>query len=248
MHADPRRPVFKSKTLLYLEQSLAGWLMDGGALPLLLPPAAGAFTPDEILADMDALVLQGGSDVAPPSYGEQPLRPEWSGDAVRDEYETALIHVALARGLPTLGICRGLQILNVALGGSLFQDIATQQAGAQVHRDYEQYDALMHDIRFEPGSLLQSAYGREGGRVNTVHHQAIDRLAHGLRAEARSVPDGVIEAVRYHARASTGVAPFVYGVQWHPEFQDPADTSLLPTAPLRDLFLDAVRRSGAASR
>jgi putative glutamine amidotransferase len=162
------------------------------------------------------------------------MRPEWKGDAVRDRYEMALLRAAMDLGRPVLGVCRGLQLINVAFGGTLHQDIVMQQPGAQVHRDWERYDKVQHDITFEPDSWLRQTYaGRTGGRVNSVHHQGIAKLGAGLRVEARSVPDGVIEAVRY------GTAPFVYAVQWHPEFQDPADRTLLDTAPLRNLFLEA---------
>ncbi|HUF25679.1 MAG TPA: gamma-glutamyl-gamma-aminobutyrate hydrolase family protein [Gemmatimonadaceae bacterium] len=251
MHADPARPIFKGKTLLYLEESLAHWLMEGGALPHLLPTPAGGVRAEDLIADVDALVLQGGTDVAPESYGESPIRPEWAGDRVRDRYETLLIEAAMALDRPVLGICRGIQMLNVALGGSLLQDIGTQCPGALVHREFHRYDQLQHDIAFEPGSSLARIHpGCTAGQVNTVHHQAIKVLAHGLRVEARSVPDGLIEAVRFEPAPGTDPTPWLYAVQWHPEFQDPADASLLSTAPLRDLFLEAVterRRRRAAA-
>jgi putative glutamine amidotransferase len=238
-HADPTRPIFKGKTLLYLEESLAHWLMAGGAVPQLLPTPAADVGPEDLLSGVDALVLQGGTDVAPESYGETPMRPEWSGDRVRDRYETELVRAAMALDRPVLGICRGLQMLNVIFGGSLLQDIGTQSPGSLIHREYERYDQLQHDVSFEAGSWLRRVYpGRAGGRVNTVHHQGIKVLGRGLQVEARSVPDGLIEAVRYEPAGKT--APWLYAVQWHPEFQDPSDLSLLPTTPLRELFFEAV--------
>ena len=240
-HADPNRPVFKGKTLLYLEASLSHWLMAGGAVPYLLPTASAGIRPEDLLQNVDALVLQGGSDVAPLSYGETPIRPEWSGDRVRDQYETEMVTAAMMLDLPVLGICRGLQILNVIFGGSLLQDISTQCPGAQVHREFDRYDRLQHDIAIEPGSWLETVYpGRRQARVNTVHHQGVKELGQGLQIEARSLPDGIVEAVRYQPTES--FTSWVYAVQWHPEFQDPADTSLLPTAPLRDGFLRAVKQ------
>jgi putative glutamine amidotransferase len=239
-HADPTRPIFKGKTLLYLEESLAHWLMAGDALPQLLPTPAAGVRADDLLASVDALVLQGGTDVAPESYSETPIRPEWSGDRVRDRYETELVRAAMALDRPVLGICRGLQMLNVVFGGSLIQDIGTQCPGFLTHRDYERYDQLQHDVSLEPDSWLTRMYpGRTRGRVNTVHHQAIKALGRSLRIEARSAPDGLIEAVRYESGSSEKSAPWIYAVQWHPEFQDPADQLLLPTAPLRDRFLEA---------
>ena len=247
MDADPRRPIFKGKTLLYLEESLSHWLVSGdsvgGLIPYMLPTPTGALRADDLIAGVDGLVLQGGIDVSPTSYGEEPQRPEWAGDRLRDEYESVLIRAAMAQDRPVLGVCRGLQILNVALGGSLYQDIATQHPARRVHRDYQEYDRLQHDICFEPDSWIGGRYaGQPGGRVNSVHHQAIKRLARDLRVEAHSAPDGIIEAVRYEPGGEPGAGrPFVYGVQWHPEYQNPADDRLLPTGPLRDMFLAAVR-------
>ena len=239
-HADPKRPIFKGKTLLYLEESLAHWLMAGGALPHLLPTPSAHIATEDLLEDVDALVLQGGSDVAPESYGETPIRPEWAGDRVRDRYESNLVRAAIGLDRPVLGICRGLQMLNVIFEGTLLQDIATQCPGALLHREFERYDQLQHEIAIEPASWMARMYpGQSRGRVNTVHHQAIKELGPGLQVEARSVPDGLVEAVRYQPEASGATAPWIYAVQWHPEFQDPADQSLLPTAHLRDSFLQA---------
>jgi putative glutamine amidotransferase len=239
-HADPARPIFKGKTLLYLEQSLAQWLMAGGAVPLLLPTPCADVRADDLIAEVDGLVLQGGSDVSPESYGETPLRPEWSGDRVRDRYETELVRAAIALDRPVLGICRGLQMLNVIFEGTLLQDITTQCPGFLTHREFERYDQLQHDIAIEPDSWLAGMYsGRSRARVNTVHHQAIRELGPGLKVEARSVPDGLIEAVRYEPPPGEAAAPWIFAVQWHPEFQDPADRSLLATAPIRERFLEA---------
>jgi putative glutamine amidotransferase len=178
-----------------------------------------------------------------------PIRPEWAGDRVRDRYETELVRAAMSLDRPVLGVCRGLQMLNVIFGGSLIQDIGTQCPGFHTHRDFERYDQLQHDVSIEPDSWLARMHpGRSRGRVNTVHHQAIKALGRGLQVEARSVPDGLIEAVRYQPAPAERSAPWIYAVQWHPEFQDPADPSLLPTAPLRDRFLETVaeRRRGRA--
>ena len=236
-HADPTRPIFKGKTLLYLEQSMAHWLMNGGALPLMLPTPGPVVGVDELLDAVDGLVLQGGSDVAPASYGEEPQRPEWQGDRVRDRIEGLLVRAAMARHLPVLGICRGLQLINVVMGGTLHQDVVG-------HRNWEEYDHLQHDIRIEPQSLLAKAYGGiAGARVNSVHHQAIKQLGVGLVAEAMS-PDGIVEAIRFAPSGDDDDAPFVYAVQWHPEFQDPADRDLLSAVPLRDLFLSECVRQG----
>jgi len=243
-HADPQRPIFKGKTLLYLEESLSHWLQRAGALPLMLPTPAGSVTAAELLAQVDGLVLQGGSDVCPGSYGEEPLRPEWCGDPVRDAYEIELVRACMAADKPVLGVCRGMQVLNVALGGTLWQDLTSQNPACRTHRDWDVYDALSHDVRIEPGSWLAAWTGDAvDRRVNSVHHQGVRTLGGGLRAEAVSVEDGVVEAVRYDPDGGAdpdGAAPFAYGVQWHPEFQDAADTTLLDGTPVLAAFLRAV--------
>jgi putative glutamine amidotransferase len=115
-HADPQRNLFKGKTLLYAEESMLAWLMSAGVMPVLVPRAGGLLEMGDFLADLDGLVLQGGSDMSPLHYGEEPVRPEWAGDGVRDLYEMDLVRSCLERRLPLLGVCRGAQVLNVALG------------------------------------------------------------------------------------------------------------------------------------
>ena len=211
---DAGRERYPNKELQYTEASMARSLYAAGALPLLLPDVLepGAFA--ELIARVDALVLTGGSDVAPESYGAPPIaRGRWPGEARRDRVEGALVRAALMARKPVLAICRGVQLLNVALGGTLVQDIATERPGSLLHRDQERYDRLAHAVTVEPDSWVAAAYG--GARelvVNSVHHQAIAELAEPLRAVARA-PDGTVEAVQ----AQDPELP-VYGVQWHPEW------------------------------
>ena len=242
MHKDPTRPIFKGKALVYAEESLCHWLMAKGVPAFLIPtaPARGVILRD-LVAQMDGIVLQGGVDVSPLSYGEEPLKPDWSGDKVRDEHEIGIIKAALALNKPILGICRGLQVINVALGGTLYQDITTQLPGAFVHRDWEIYDQNFHEADIVPGSRLATIYGgRTRVRINSVHHQGVKTLAPGLLSEATSVGDGIIEAVRLESRSKGD--PYLAAVQWHPEFQDPGNTALLPTGPLLDDFIAEVTR------
>lgn len=244
LHADPLRPIFKGKTLVYAELSICHWVMSQGAVAYLIPPPGpdSAVGLAELAHGLHGLLLQGGSDIAPENYGESPLRPEWKGDAVRDAYEQALLREFLHQGKPVLGICRGAQLINVAFGGSLYQDIATQLPVAGNHRDWEAYDRNFHELRILPGTRTSRIYGgATKGRVNTVHHQAIRRLGDGLAAEAFCAGagkdgDAVIEAVSLRDPRH-----YVYGVQWHPEFQDPADATLLPAAPILSDFLDETR-------
>ncbi|WP_434418538.1 gamma-glutamyl-gamma-aminobutyrate hydrolase family protein [Nannocystis pusilla] len=212
-YPDPSRLLFLGKSLDYGEQRLSAALARAGALPFLLPVLPDTSLLVALVERVDALVLSGGSDVAPGVYGEAPLRPEWAGDPARDAYEQALLGAALAQGKPVLGVCRGVQLLNAALGGSLYQDIGFQVPGALVHRDAARYDDNEHTVRLHEESWLAPLYGSREILVNSVHHQAIKALAPGLRACAWA-PDGIVEAAADERRD-------IYGVQWHPEWLDP---------------------------
>jgi gamma-glutamyl-gamma-aminobutyrate hydrolase PuuD len=242
LHPQPGARGLQARTLQYLEQSAAHWVMSRDVLVLMVPTVDkdGLLHRSSIrLADyarhLDGLVLQGGADVSPLSYGEEPLRPEWAGDRLRDEYEMELLHEFMEAGKPVLGICRGLQLINVALGGTLFQDIGTQVAEAGAHVD-DTYEKHLHEIRFEPGGRLARIYrGASRARVTSIHHQSVKTLGRNLAVEAWSDPDHVIEAMR-----GTGKG-FVLGVQWHPEFHVPGDENVLDSAPILDAFLEAAR-------
>ena len=219
-HADAKRPIFTGKTLQYVEQSIVHWVQSAGALALVIPSPEGPtkrgdVTLHDYASLLDGLVLHGGSDVWPGSYGEEPIKPEWSGDRVRDEYEIALLRAFIDAGKPVLGVCRGLQVINVAFGGTLYQDITTQQPGSGTHRDAALYDQNFHEIEFVTDTRLADLYpGINRARVNSVHHQGVKKLAEGFTVEATSPDDGMIEAMRW-----TGPS-YVNAVQWHPEFLD----------------------------
>jgi putative glutamine amidotransferase len=240
LHPDPQRNAFAVKTLQFLEQSLAHWVMAGGALPVLVPaPMGETFRGDVTLAEyaqwLDGLVMHGGADVWPGSYGEDPIKPEWKGDRVRDEYEIALVKAFADAGKPVFGICRGLQLINVAYGGTLYQDIGTQLPRSRQHRDAKIYDKHFHHVELVEGShLSQLLAAEESRKVNSIHHQGIKQLAPGFVAEAHSTEDGVIEAIRH-----TGDA-WVAAVQWHPEFHHEGD-HVIDDAPVLADFLAAAR-------
>ena len=227
-HADAARPIFTGKTLQYIEQSVARWVMSQGDLVVMVPSPERAGRLGEYAGWLDGLVLMGGSDLWPGSYGEEPLEARWSGDRVRDEYEIALARAFVAQGKPVFGVCRGLQLLNVAFGGTLYQDIATQRPEAITHRDAARYDRLFHRIDFESGTRLERLYtGQRGATVNSVHHQGIKDLAPDFTVEARCPDDGTIEAVRWRGHS------FVSAVQWHPEFHvGISEDGLIDDAPL----------------
>jgi putative glutamine amidotransferase len=199
-------------------------------------PGTGA-TISDLVADLDGLVLQGGADVCPRTYGEEPLLSEWEGDERRDRYEIELIHRFREARKPVLGVCRGAQVINVAFGGTLFQDIGTQVETELVHRDWEPYDENRHNIELVDGTGLADLYpGVTTAAVNSVHHQSVKDLGDELVVEARSTDDGVIEAVRL----VDGEGSYITGVQWHPEWVDERH-DLLPSRPLLDEFLERAR-------
>lgn len=241
--ADPTRAVFKGKTLLYVDEAMSHWVGSGGALTYLVPTAGGTGPAvQDWVADLDGLVLTGGSDVCPRTYGEVPLKPEWEGDEVRDEYEIDLLHRFIQAGKPVLGICRGAQIINVAFGGSLYQDISTQKETEVEHRDWDLYEDNVHRVTIESRSGLSKLYpGVTRALINSVHHQSVKDLGAELRIEARSSVDGVVEAIRLVTGDDVDDGgPYVFGVQWHPEWVG-GRADLLASQPILDDFLDHAR-------
>jgi gamma-glutamyl-gamma-aminobutyrate hydrolase PuuD len=180
---------------------------EAGATPVVLP-VHEEFDPD-LVERLDGVVLTGGGDVDPSEYRRERCPLTDGIDPRRDRFELSLVRAAVARDLPMLAICRGMQVMNVALGGSLIQDIDAEVPGAVVHHDLERWNRVVHPVRFEPGSLLARLLGDEVD-VNSMHHQTIDELGDGLVAVGRS-PDGLVEAVE-----APGLR-CVVGIQWHPE-------------------------------
>ena len=243
-HPEPGAKGLLSKNLQYLEESIAQWVMSRDVLVFMIPTVNtnGMFHPSNITLrhyarHLDGLVLQGGADVAPQTYAEVPTRPEWSGDRARDVYELELLHEFVDAGKPVLGVCRGCQLINVAFGGTLYQDVVTNLPDAMAHVQ-DIYDAHRHAIRFPPGSSLGKMFGHlERPIVNSIHHQAVKELGRDIRVEAYSEPDGIVEAIRYER------ADFVMGLQWHPEFHRAGGTELLDCTPVLDEFLRAARET-----
>jgi putative glutamine amidotransferase len=234
-----------TKTLHFLEQSVAHWVLSKHVLVVMIPAieSEGLIERSEVslaayAEQLDGLVLQGGADVAPETYGETPLHPEWAGDRVRDRYEIDLFNAFVADRKPILGICRGCQLINVALGGTLFQDIPTQVPDSISHRDTAVYEKQLHAINLVQGTHLAELYpGRRNAMINSIHHQAVKGLGDNLVIEALGVPDGIVEAIRWRGPS------YVFGMQWHPEFLDlhSLDQAQLEGEPILRDFLDAAR-------
>ncbi len=186
---------------------------DAGGVPVVLPPVGEERTAEAILGGLDGLLLSGGSDLDPGYYGEKPIPELGVTLPERDAFEMALLGLALRRGLPVFGICRGMQVLNVALGGTLYQDLPSQ-LGRDVlkHRQETPKWQPTHEIEISGDSYLAEITGRRAVKVNSYHHQGIKALAGGLAVTACS-SDGVIEAVEARD-LSEG---WLLGVQWHAE-------------------------------
>lgn len=213
------------RTIIATEQEYIEAVSRVGGLVRLLPAMAGIGAEDALVG-INGLLLTGGGDVAPDRYGES-RSPKCGGiDEVRDGCEIELVHQALRLGLPVLGVCRGCQVLNVALGGTLVQhlpDVTTEQ-----HLVAHPRSAITHRVTLADGSQLRAMVGYPDRGVNSIHHQAIDRVAPDLEA-AGWAEDGIVEGVELPGRP-------VIGVQWHPEcLTDPEDA-----APFRWL----IRQSG----
>jgi len=208
-------------------------VQEAGGVPVLLPSQLDEAALEALLGRLGGLVLTGGGDVDPARYGEAPAGTNMASVSVeRDSLEWRAASFALERGLPMLCICRGMQVLNLVLGGSLVQDVASQCEGALSHRQLEPRVKATHDVRVASGSLLAAVTGRERFAVNSLHHQAVAKIGRGLEPAAWS-DDGLLEGLELPGH------PWALAVQWHPEELTPE------SAEARALFAGVV---GASAR
>ena len=212
-------------------------VLTAGGVPIILSPLLGPSFAPRALDGLDALLLTGGEDIDPAWYGAAPSPHIQPPSRERDLFELALFATARQRELPILGICRGIQTINVALGGSLFQDLPTERPGPVRHDPEEGREARSHAVRLSDGSRAAAALGATQLSVNSIHHQGVDRLGTGLMASGWS-EDGLVEAVE-----SPAGAPWLLAVQWHPEEMH-ADRA----APERGLFRALIEAAAATSR
>lgn len=196
-----------------------------GGLAVVLPPHDG--DPGVLLDAIDGLMLTGGNDIEAAAYGAEPHPEAEIPDAARDAWEAALIRAALDRDMPVLGICRGMQVMNVAYGGTLTQHLPESHGTHDHRRTTGTFHGNDHLVHLEEGSLVARAAGETTHSVPSHHHQAVDRVGDGLVLTGRSADDGVAEAIEMPGRR------FALGVQWHPE----AD----PRSRVIAAFVDAAR-------
>jgi putative glutamine amidotransferase len=198
-----------------LPRGYADAVQAAGGVALLLPPDdVAAEHPGDLLDRLDGLMLAGGRDLDPLTYGARPEPETDEPSPERDRFELALASAALDRDMPLLGVCRGMQMLNVACGGTLTQDLGKSLSARHRHTPGVFAD---HEVELDPGSLATRAVGAERISVRSHHHQAVDELGEGLLASGRSPEDGLVEAIELPGRR------FALGVLWHPE-EDVAST------------------------
>ena len=204
------------QTAVLLPRNYVDAVQAAGGMALLLPPDPQLVEqPEELLQRLDGLLLAGGADIDPASYGQTPHAQTQDPVPERDAFEIALTRGAIERDVPLLGICRGMQLINVALGGTLTQHLP-EHLGHEEHRKVNgSFDGSDHEVELLDGTLAMRVIGAARHNTKSHHHQGVDRVGDGLRVSATATVDGLVEAIELPERS------FVLGVQWHPE----ADTT-----------------------
>ena len=234
-----KKPII-ALTPLWDKKLESSWMLTGymdliiksGGIPVMLSFTDDEESVKEIAERFDGFVFTGGDDIAPSYYNQQKIEQCGEECAKRDSLEFALFAEAVKTDKPILGICRGMQFLNVALGGTLYQDLPTQWKGDVLHRQPAPFDALTHEVKVDKDSLLYEITGTDSFMVNTLHHQAVAEIAPSLKVCA-TTDDGLAEAVYAPEKA------FLMGVQWHPEMIFAQDENSLK---IGKAFVDACRK------
>jgi putative glutamine amidotransferase len=204
---------FENRGEIYrMEISYVQAVEAAGGVPILLPPSGAGV--EELIGIVDGIIFSGGADIRPDRYGDDYVHEKTYGISdLRDDFEFQLLAAALRADVPTLAICRGIQVLNVGLGGTLYQDVPTEYPGAIGHSqpwEVGSFEHPIHEVTIERDSLIGDLLDATTVAANSAHHQSLKRVAPGLRVVGRS-SDGSIEAVEHPEKR------FVLGVQWHPE-------------------------------
>jgi len=207
-------------------------VIEAGMTPVMFPNGQSPEEAEHLVAMVDGLVISGGDDISPATYGAETSESVSGDDQSVDAFEVALVQAAKSAGKPVLAICRGIQLLNVALGGTLSQDVTAPGAVHELitsESDPADLSARRHAIHLEGDSVLSGIYGATELKVNTLHHQGVNQLADDLIIDGRA-PDGLIEAARCDG------SWWALGVQWHPERMESSDHN-----PLFGAFRDAIQ-------
>ncbi|MHC1782981.1 MAG: gamma-glutamyl-gamma-aminobutyrate hydrolase family protein [Anaerolineaceae bacterium] len=220
---------------IYIPKTYIEAVQAAGGLAILIPAGTGPDQVSQLREALDGLLIIGGADIDPGLFGEESSPHVQLDGRERDDLEIALVQTAVDSDWPLLGICRGLQVINVALGGSLYTHIPDQLPGALKHNmdTKTQRDVLAHSVDIQPSTQIASIVGTGELKVNSLHHQGIRRLGERLLTTGAS-PDGLVESIEIPGH------PFALGVQWHPE-------CLPDSAPMRRLFSAFVEKAAALS-
>jgi putative glutamine amidotransferase len=220
----------------YVNSTYLNAIQQAGGVPVALPAQLSPRSWERLAAGLDGLLLTGGGDIDPALFGEAP-HPALSDVApIRDTFEAAAARWALERGVPLLCVCRGMQVLNVALGGTLYQDVGTEPGTQLEHRQKGPRNEPTHKVKVTPGSRLAEVMGADEVEVNSMHHQAVKSLGQGLAACAWA-PDQIVEGIELPSADG-----FVLAVQWHPE------ELIGHSEPARRLFSALVTHAAARAR
>jgi putative glutamine amidotransferase len=230
------RPAGKRGTEHVVLSAYVAMITQAGAIAVIVPAVRTADEAREVLARLDGLLLTGGKDIDPGLYGQTPRHPDRLATPERIASDLAYARAAIAGDMPSLGVCLGVQVMNVADGGTLFQHLPEDLPDALGHEDDDEGNSPDHEASIEPGTKLRALLGVDHATVNSYHHQAIAKVAPGWRLAARA-PDGVVEAIERPDRF------FCLGVQWHPERMLASDV----TRRLAGALVDAARGAPSPS-
>ena len=211
------RHEINSHTAQFTHEEYIRSIEEAGGIAIMLPITDHEKVLDQVEL-IDGLLMSGGIDVDPSFYNEEKMPKQGKSDKDKDRYEIELIHECVKKQIPILGICRGMQIINVALGGSMYQDNVYKDSSVKNHTQKESRDTLTHLIQIDNESYLYPLFGKET-QVNSFHHQSVHKLGKGLKAIAFS-PDGLIEGIQHEKEA-------IFGVQFHPECMTNAEVKKL---------------------
>jgi putative glutamine amidotransferase len=234
--AEPPQPSSHGarESTIFMPRRYCRVVENNGGMPILLPFTRSRALMRQFIDRLDGLLISGGNfDIHPSYYGENPIKKIGAIKEERTEFELEMTHLALKRDLPLLGICGGAQAINVALGGSLYQDIATQAPHADQHEQGAKKEIGGHKVIITGGTRLEKILRRRTLEVNTTHHQAVNALGQGLVVNA-TAEDGLIEGIESPRHS------FVLGVQWHPEVLAPRH---VPHRRIFSFFIDSCRRA-----